>query len=186
MDKYIIAKQLNASINKHAESPSKETRRNLVYWTIRYVPFLDDNDIEGREVLVKLVDYNLKHMTYRELVKIFPIDKFYDGEKWECKDYFYTMNYIEEHGGMDAYIENPFDMIWDYQNEYVREFGVKWMGYVNYKMEDTTGIDIMEAFFNPEEYPQDSQGNIIGVNKLGKVCKIADPHSTRTKLRVIK
>ena len=96
------------------------------------------------------------------------------------------MDYIEEHGGMDVYIEDPFDMIWDYQNYYVTEFGVKWMGYVNYKMQDTTGIDLFNAFFNTDDYPQDSQGNIIGVNKLGKVCKIADPHSTRTRLRIIK
>lgn len=30
------------------------------------------------------------------LIKIFPIDKTYDGDKWECKDYFFTMDVLRE------------------------------------------------------------------------------------------
>ena len=32
------------------------------------------------------------------LIKIFPIDKTYDGDKWECKDYFFTMDVLKEKG----------------------------------------------------------------------------------------
>lgn len=186
MDKYILAKQLKSSINKHMESPTKDSRKNVVYWTIRYVPYIDDDDIEDREVLIQLVDMQLKKMTYRDLVNIFPIKKFYDGGKWETKDYFYTMNYIEDHGGLDAYIEDPFNMIWDYQNKYIRMFGVKWMDYVNDKMQEASGIDIFNAFFNTDEYPRDSKGNLIGVDKNGRVHKVANPHSTKATLRVLK
>ena len=32
----------------------------------------------------------------KNLIKIFPIDKTYDGDKWDCKDYFFTMNVLKE------------------------------------------------------------------------------------------
>ena len=36
------------------------------------------------------------------LIKIFPIDKTYDGDKWNCKDYFFTMDVLKEKGLDDA------------------------------------------------------------------------------------
>lgn len=184
MDKYILAKQLKSSINRFMESPTKDSRKNVVYWAIRCVPHLDSS--EDKEVLIQLVDMQLKKMTYRELVNIFPIKKFYDGNKWDTKDYFYTMNYIEEHGGLDAYIEDPFNMIWDYQNKYIRMFGAKWIGFISEDMRRETGIDIFNAFFNPESYPQDSKNNLIGVDNKGRVHKVENPHATTTTLRVVK
>ena len=32
------------------------------------------------------------------LIKIFPIDKTYDSDKWGCKDYFFTMDVLKEKG----------------------------------------------------------------------------------------
>lgn len=184
MDNYVLCKQFKASLTKHLKSPTSETRKNVVYWAVRCVPLLDD--LEDKEVLIQLVDMQLKKMTYRDLVNIFPITKFYKGDKWDTKDYFYTINYIKEHGGLDAYIEDPFNMIWDYQNKYIRKFGVKWMDYVNNKMQESTGIDLFEAFFYTDEFAKDSKGNLISVNKQGKVCKVANPHDNRPKLRVVK
>lgn len=184
MDKYVLFNQLRASITRFMTSSTNETRKNVVYWAVRCVPYIDSS--EDKEVLIQLVDMELKKMTYRELVNIFPITKFYKGDKWDTKDYFYTMNYIKEHGGLDAYIEDPFNMIWDYQNKYIRKFGVKWMDYVNYKMQDTTGIDVFEAFFHTDDIAKDSKNNLIGVDKNGRVHKVANPHDTRPHLTVVK
>ena len=184
MDKYVLFNQLRASITRFMESPSKEARKNVVFWAVKCTPHLEDS--EDKEVLIQLVNMELKKMTYRELMNIFPIDKWYDGDKWESKDYFFTINYIKEHGGMDAYIEDPFDMVWDYQNEYIRMFGVKCMGYVRDIMKKETGIEPIEAFFHTDNMPKDSKNNLIGVDKNGRVHKVANPHSTRTTLRIIK
>lgn len=32
----------------------------------------------------------------KNLIKIFPIDKDYDGDKWGCKDYFFTMDVLRK------------------------------------------------------------------------------------------
>ena len=34
----------------------------------------------------------------KNLIKVFPVTKDFDGAKYECKDYFYTMNILREKG----------------------------------------------------------------------------------------
>ena len=34
-------------------------------------------------------------LTPGEFINLFPIKKVYDGDRWECKDYFYTRDYIQ-------------------------------------------------------------------------------------------
>lgn len=182
INEILLFNQCKKSLERFAKEQSDSARKNVVYWAIRCVPYLDN--LEDKEVLIQLVNCELKRMKYRELVNMFPIDKSYDGDKWDTKDYFYTIDYIEEHGGMDAYIENPFELIWDYQNFYIRKFGAKWLSYVEDEMREQTGIDMFNAFFHTDEYAKDSKGNIISVNKQGKVRKVANPHAT--KLKVIK
>lgn len=184
IDKYILAKQLKSSINKHMESPTKDSRKNVVYWAIKCVPHLDSS--EDKEVLIQLVNMELKKMTYRDLVNMFPIEKWYDGDKEGWKDYFYTMKYIKEQGGLDSYIENPFEAVLEYQNIYVELFAVQWMHYVDACMKEQTGIDLVEAFFYTDDFAKDSKGNLIGVDNKGRVHKVENPHSTRTTLKVIK
>lgn len=38
----------------------------------------------------------LSCLTLQNFVTTFPIDKDYDGAKWECKDYFYTMDVLKK------------------------------------------------------------------------------------------
>ena len=42
----------------------------------------------------------LSCLTLRNFVSTFPVDKDYDGAKWECKDYFYTMGVLEKMDGV--------------------------------------------------------------------------------------
>ena len=43
-------------------------------------------------------------LTPREMMSMFPIEKEYDGEKWGCKDYFYTIENLK-----DIDLDNPID-----------------------------------------------------------------------------
>lgn len=62
------------------------------------------------------------------LIKIFPIDKTYDGTRWERKDYFYTMDALEKKGFDNAVgRDGVFDLMWDYENKDLREFTVFYM-----------------------------------------------------------
>lgn len=64
----------------------------------------------------------------KNLIKIFPVDKTYDGDKWGCKDYFFTMDVLKEKG-LDNAVgrDGVFDLMWDYENRDLRNFTVFYM-----------------------------------------------------------
>lgn len=60
-------------------------------------------------------------LTLKNFVTTFPINKTYDGEKWECKDYFSTMEVLSKMDwdkpiGRDELSE----LLWDYDNSDLR------------------------------------------------------------------
>ena len=89
-------------------------------------------------------------MTPRELTQMFPIAKEYDGDKYETKDYFYTMDAIENIG-MDSALgthENVINLLWDYTNHDISMFMVRWMGVVGDLAVYTQNKDPLEQFFS--------------------------------------
>lgn len=57
------------------------------------------------------------------LIKIFPIDKTYNGDKWGCKDYFFTMKALKKKG-IDNILGGgncAFELMKDYMNRDLRE-----------------------------------------------------------------
>ena len=91
--------------------PSHECAVKLAFIGVKYVISLLDIDRQGEKLykangkkyeqpeevkrnLYNSIDqvYNfIGFLTIRDLVTMFPITKTYDGEKYQCKDYFYTV-----------------------------------------------------------------------------------------------
>lgn len=89
----------------------------------------DMEQVQGRFDLINCIQMFMAQLTPREFMQLFPIEKTYDGDKWGCKDYFYTMKYIQK---MD--VDKPiggerhlFDFLWEYQNWDINEFLVECM-----------------------------------------------------------
>lgn len=58
----------------------------------------------------------MQRLTPNELLKLFPVKKFYGGEKIGIKDYFYTMDTLKHHG-LDTPIGNQvYSILCDYTN----------------------------------------------------------------------
>jgi hypothetical protein len=55
--------------------------------------------------LSSLIANLLDGYTPRELLRVFPIQKYYEGYKWEVKDYFSSIEYVNEFG-LDSWILN--------------------------------------------------------------------------------
>lgn len=70
-------------------------------------------------------------LTPRTLMQMFPLEKKYDGEKQQIKDYFYAIKEIEKKG-IDEPIgkENVEGFLWDYINIDISFFLIRWMGIV--------------------------------------------------------
>lgn len=104
-----------------------------VFYGMRHIGKLVPSVLEYRDALnsnAQCADIRmlLAGLTLAELQVLFPVIKEYDGAKYECKDYFSTMEYLS---GRD--METPIgidgvdDFLWNYYNHDVMMFSVNEM-----------------------------------------------------------
>lgn len=102
----------------------------MLFYGIRYANLWgkpeSSDELVGKVTLFDLLFVLIEKLTPRQFAEIFPIQKKYNGEKWGTKDYFSTVQAIEEHG-WDTLISDPFDFFWDYVNIETRIFAVNYM-----------------------------------------------------------
>lgn len=118
---------IKCSLQKEEDSNVSDTLAKMFFYGVRYITLKYNSNRKGifeprvlnRDELIndfafcKVMLQILEHLTLKQLMGIFPIDKEYDGEKYCCKDYFYSMEHLE---GV-----NPDDLICN-QFEDVRDF----------------------------------------------------------------
>ena len=114
----------------------------------------------------------------KNLIKIFPIDKTYDGDKWDCKDYFFTMNVLKEKG-LDNAVgrDGVFDLMWDYMNKDLREFTVFFMSCMSAMYKKQTGVGIAEKFCEDNgigSYTMNRENGLLIDNQSGEIAKVSN------------
>lgn len=114
-------------------------------------------------------------LTLRNFVNTFPIDKTYDGEKWQCKDYFSTMEVLSKMDwdkpiGRDELSE----LLWDYYNADLRHAYIEFTTAMSAIYRAQTGKGIMEQFCEDHGVPTytiDKETGIIKNNQTGDIVK---------------
>lgn len=145
--------------------------------------------LEGLQAMFDLISGILTIMSLiklKNLVTIFPIRKDYDGEKWECKDYFYTMDILS---GMDwdkpVGRDKIFDFLWDYENDDLRHALVEYMCATSALYRSQTGKGLAEQWCEDLDIPtytvNDDAGIVIN-NQTGEITKL----NKRSHLQIIK
>lgn len=112
------------------------------------------------------------------LINIFPIDKTYDGDKWGCKDYFFTMDVLKEKG-LDNAVgrDGVFDLMWDYENRDLREFTVFYMSCMSAMYKQQTGVGFAEKFYEDNgigTYTMDKENGLLIDNQSGEIAKMSN------------
>lgn len=104
-------------------------------------------NIDDTFTMMEAVKVLIKSLTPNELLQLFPIEKTYDGKRWECKDYFFTMEALTRHG-LDMPIGEAVDhILWDYMNMDLRLFQVNLMSIVGKFYKAQTGREMfVDAF----------------------------------------
>jgi len=85
-------------------------------------------EIENRYQELKQVMETIGRLTPMKLLRMYPVTKEYDGEKWGTKDYFYTMDKLKKLPA-DKPIGDAQDvavLLWDYQNWDLMELLLQW------------------------------------------------------------
>ena len=139
---------------------------------------ISDKSLEMSNVKFQFIDgifTILGYLTLRNFVTTFPITKEYDGEKWQSKDYFYTMDVLSE---MDW--DKPIgrdkmtDLLWDYQNNDLRSAYVEYMCVTSALYRAQTGKGIAEQFCDDMGIPTysfDKKNGTLKNNKTGQVTR---------------
>lgn len=96
---------------------------------------------------IESVSARIGCLTPQEFVRLFPITKEYDGEKYGMKDYFYTAQKIKAMPDEPIGEENVSEFLFNYCNRDIEEYMVTWMGIVNRLHMLNGGRDITLEFF---------------------------------------
>lgn len=134
--------------------------------------------LEEAQVAFQLIDAIFTvcgYLTLRNFVTTFPIDKTYDGAKWERKDYFYTMEVLKNIG-WDVPIEKDTlsDLLWNYENEDLRNAYIEFTTAMSAIYRTQTGKGIAEQFFEERgvpTYTMDRETGIMKNNQTGDIMK---------------
>lgn len=116
----------------------------------------------------------------KNLIKVFPVTKDFDGAKYECKDYFYTMNILREKG-LDNAVgrDNVFELLWDYQNDDLWDIFSFFLSCMSTIHREQTSMGIAEEFFSKQGVSMSSidfeRGIMVDDN--GKISKISNKPS---------
>lgn len=85
----------------------------------------------------------IEMLTPRQMMDLFPITKDFDGERYGWKDYFFTRKAVEEYGP-DRKIDSAIDFLWDYQNDDLARFMVKYLCFAGKRYQQQTGRNMAQ------------------------------------------
>ena len=131
--------------------------KNLRYWNNRVLNRVES--LEEKNLMYQILDNLFKiigHIRLKNLIITFPIEKEYDGDKWGCKDYFYTMNVLKKNNLENAVgRDEVFNLLWDYVNNDLRTVAVEYMNCISALHKEQTGESLiengMEEILKPEK-----------------------------------
>ncbi len=184
-----------------AYSDLKHCRDNLkraVFYAVKYFSLerIDRrHSTEPRTLEQVNTDFNflecvkilMGQLTPRELMSMFPIEKEYDGEKWGCKDYFFTVEKLK-----DFDLDKPLgeegleDFLWCYWNDDLFAFDAVAFSIISNKYKAQTGRGIMEKWCEDQgigTYTMNQELGIIKDNQTGEIHKLSKKPS---HLKIVK
>lgn len=145
--------------------------------------------LEESQAIFNLIDAIFTIMGYiklKNLVVTFPITKDFDGAKWECKDYFYTMNVLSK---MDwdkpVGRDNISELLWDYENDDLRHAYIEFTCAMSAIYRSQTGKGLAEKFCEDNGIPTYTVNKETGVvmdNQTGQTMKL----KKRSNLQIVK
>ena len=90
-------------------------------------------EIENRYKEIKMVLDAIGRLTPQKLLQLYPVTKEYDGERWECKDYFYTMDKLKQ-WPPDKPIGTAQEvacLLWNYENKDLEIMLLQWLNVID-------------------------------------------------------
>ena len=149
---YIKAFQKNL-IMYEVGKENKDILRKMSFYGVKIInQIYDKQQITGYEELLKILEFAevvkiaISLLTPNELITVFPIEKRYDGEKYQIKDYYFTLEKLQQIG-MDNIIRDRIDeLLWDYQNKDIMDFQLNSINIISHLYKYETGESLAEKW----------------------------------------
>lgn len=195
-DLYLKAFEDNLMKFKNEEKNYKDALKSLVFYGVKIVNLKERESYMTQETseadfdFIQMILGAIAELTPREFMQIFPITKVYDGDRYECKDYFYTRDYIRGYG-IDEIIGDGFSFLYEYTNIHTQIFTVKVMGAMDNIRVFEGKASIMEEFMtkqgvSPATIHTDKQGRQF-IIKDGKTMRVTERKKRKPKyLKLLK
>lgn len=116
-------------------------------------------------------------LTPGEIMSMFPITKEYDGEKYCCKDYYFTVEKLKDFD-MDTPLgaEGLENFLWSYWNDDLFAFDAVSFSIISNMYRSQTGKGIMEEWCEKQgidSYSVNQKTGIIQNNRTGEISKLS-------------
>lgn len=174
-------------------------RKKAVYYGVMYYSCADLNAMDLHRLMVGITDCmdiktEMGNLTYKEMMQMFPILKSYDGEKYECKDYFSTMEYLSNFNLNKEIGDNGVDdFLWEYYNYYLMNFSIKELLMLERIRKLNHQKGIFESFLEVvglkdkiHTYTLDKDNGIMYDNETGESFSVSINDKTRKEEKYFK
>ncbi len=158
----IYRKALVRSIEEWERNPDdKMLTSRVIFYGVNFYnrsPYdkLNHDEIGDRLYDIHVIEDMIGQLTPAELMQIFPVDKRYDGDKYQSKDYFYTMDELKKHGLNKPIGDKVNEILWDFTNEHI-------CGFVVGKLEALSALRRLEGGKSLIEEFAEAQGSPLTV-----------------------
>lgn len=163
-----------------------ECFRQMIYAGVKQLGMIKDKELDASDELVYHTYAQMSFlldmfdvMSPRQVIQLFPIEKTYDGARWEWKDYYYTMEAVNK-TGIDNVIgaERSPEFLMDYQNWDINHFMTTFMLTISRMRVLQGGKGIMEEWLEKQGVPTYSYYEKEGImvnRQTGEVTKVEKP-----------
>ena len=148
----LYSNAMTRTLERQEEAPEdKQANRRAIFYGGKLIGVTDNRNLsaEGaysRFWLIESLKASMGKLTPQELMQMFPVRKVYDGERWEVKDYFFTMDVLRQHG-LDKLLGGAVDdILWDYMNRDIGRFVVASIGAMDELRRHSGEQPIIEEF----------------------------------------
>ncbi|MCI8647893.1 MAG: hypothetical protein HFE76_14130 [Firmicutes bacterium] len=179
--------QFGETVSMAGLSVHPDLLKKMTYLYVKYIGTVKDKELDlyGKEMTERLfesIELTMRmigHMTPRQIMQMFPVSKTYNGERWQCKDYYSTMKEVEQ-VGLNTVIgkDKASEFLMEYENQDIREFMITFMLVVSRMRVLQGGRDILEEFMEEQGVPSYSyyQDEGIMINRqTGGAIKVEKP-----------
>ena len=110
------------TLERLKEAPAdKQAKLRAIFYGVKLIGVTDNRNLTEEEAerrfwMINSTQAMMKAITPIELMQMFPVKKAYDGQRGDCKDYFFTMDVLRQHGLDKPLGEAVNEILWNYMN----------------------------------------------------------------------